>query len=349
MKCYPFLALLLFSAGFLLFHGREAIHSGSWDFIITHDDEYIYWAIARGSMDTPAADANPFYHEERLTGNPLPAYLTVTAAGKLAAVLDIGVLSLLPAWKILMPFSLWLSLFLCLVRLWGLTPGTSAALAMLVLLSTLFMHGAAQFTLFRFPRPGDGLGLVLLWLSLLVHSNKTSPWRYRSSMLAIGLATMALTPYFTILQVWTLGLQCAYDGWVRRDKLRAYQHLVVLVVLSAGACGYLAFILASLDDSFWIRAVLDIDRAADRYVHFPSLVLYAVVCLGIWAVYRRTGDLTRFDRLVIFTVALDPLTANVRLVLGQDHQIGLHRYYFLVPQIACMLGWAIEKTQILVC
>ena len=85
MKRYPFLALLLFSAGFLLFHGREAIHSGSWDFIITHDDEYIYWAIARGSMDTPAADANPFSHEERLAGNPLPAYLTVTATGKLAA------------------------------------------------------------------------------------------------------------------------------------------------------------------------------------------------------------------------------------------------------------------------
>ena len=348
MRRYPLLALLLFSTGFLLFHGREAAHSGSWDFIITHDDEYIYWALARGSMEQPAADANPFYYEERLPGNPLPAYLTVTAAGKLAAALGIGVLSLLPAWKILMPFSLWLALFLCLVRLWGRAPGESAALALLVLLSTLFMHGAAQFTLFRFPRPGDGLGLVLLWLSLLVHADKMSARRYVGAMLATGLATMALTPYFTILQVWTLGLQWAYEGWVRRDWSRARPHLVVLAVLFAGACGYLAFILASLDESFWIRAVLDVDRKPERYVHFPSLALYAVVCLGTWAMHRRTGDLTRFDRLVLFVVALDPLTANVRLVLGQDHQIGLHRYYFLVPQIACLLGWAIEKAQILV-
>ena len=209
MKGYPLLALLLFGAGFLLFHGREAVHSGSWDYIITHADEYIYWAIARGSMDAPAADANPFYPEERLTGNPLPAYLTVTAAGKVAATLSVGVLSLLPAWKILMPFSLWLALFLCLVRLWAREPGESAALATVVLLSTLFMHGAAQFTLFRFPRPGDGLGLVLLWLSLLVHADKMTARRYGGAMLATGLVTMALTPYFTILQVWTLGLQGA--------------------------------------------------------------------------------------------------------------------------------------------
>ena len=276
MRGYPLLALLLFGAGFLLFHGREAVHSGSWDYIITHDDEYIYWAIARGSMYAPAADANPFYHEERLTRNPLPAYLTVTAAGKVAATLGVGVLSLLPAWKILMPFSLWLALFLCLVRLWARAPGESAALATVVLLSTLFMHGAAQFTLFRFPRPGDGLGLVLLWLSLLVHADKMTARRYGGAMLATGLVTMARTPYFTILQVWTLGLQGAYDGWVRRDRSRARQHLVVLAVLFAGACGYLAFILASLDENFWIRAVLDVGSKPERYVHFPSLALYAV-------------------------------------------------------------------------
>ena len=81
---YSACALLVFTAGFLLFHGKEAVHSGAWDYIITHDDEYIYWAIARGSMASPASDANPFYHEERTHTNPIPAYLTVTAAGRLA-------------------------------------------------------------------------------------------------------------------------------------------------------------------------------------------------------------------------------------------------------------------------
>ena len=106
---YSIAALLVFSAGFLLFHGREAAHSGSWNYIVTHDDEYIYWALAQGSTASPASDANPFYYEERAERNPIPSYFTVSAAGKLAAALNIQVLALLPLWKILMPFSLWLA------------------------------------------------------------------------------------------------------------------------------------------------------------------------------------------------------------------------------------------------
>ena len=123
-------ALLVFVAGFLLFHGKEAAHSGSWDYVVTHDDEYIYWAIAQGSSASPVSDANPFYYEERTQSNPIPAYLTVTAAGKLAAALDIQVLALLPLWTILMPFSLWLALFVPMVRLWGQSPAVSAAMSM---------------------------------------------------------------------------------------------------------------------------------------------------------------------------------------------------------------------------
>ena len=123
---YSVCALLVFTAGFLLFHGREAAHSGSWDYTITHDDEYIYWAIARGSMAAPASDANPFYHEERNLTNPIPSYLTVTAAGRLAAVLDIQVLALLPLWKIPLPFSLWVvffsAWFACGTIPWELAP-----------------------------------------------------------------------------------------------------------------------------------------------------------------------------------------------------------------------------------
>ena len=345
---YSACALLVFTAGFLLFHGKEAVHSGAWDYIITHDDEYIYWAIARGSMASPASDANPFYHEERTHTNPIPAYLTVTAAGRLAAALDIPVLALLPLWKILLPFSLWLVLFLSLVRLWGYPPGPSAVLAMVVLLSTLFMHGAAQFTLLRFPRPGDGLGLVLLWLSLLVHAENMSRRRYQGAMLATGLATMAITPYFTILQVWTVGLQCGWEWIIRRDWARARSHLLVLLILFVCACGYLGYILMSLDQSPWVSAVLDVDREGERQLHFPSLVLYGAVCLGVFAARRICGALTRLDRLVLFVLALEPLTAHVQLVLGQDRQIGLHRYYFLVPEITCLLGWSIEKMQRLV-
>jgi hypothetical protein len=59
--------------------------------------------------------------------------------------------------------------------------------------------------------------------------------------------------------------------------------------------------------------------------------------------WRRGGALTRLDRLVLFVLAIEPLTAHVQLVLGNDHQIGLHRYYFFVPEIACLLGWSVEK------
>ena len=341
-------ALLVFVAGFLLFHGKEAAHSGSWDYVVTHDDEYIYWAIAQGSSASPVSDANPFYYEERTQSNPIPAYLTVTAAGKLAAALDIQVLALLPLWKILMPFSLWLALFVPMVRLWGKSPAVSAAMSMLILLSTLFMHGSVQFTLFRFPRPGDGLGLMLIWLSLLVHADRISVRRYQAGMLATGLATMAITPYYTILQVWTIALQGAWDWFVRRDRDGARTHLVVLAVLLVLAVVYLGYILLRMSESFWVSAVLDAGQAEERHLHWPSLLLYAIVCLGVFAQWRHGGELTRLDRLVLFVLAIEPLTAHVQLVLGQDHQIGLHRYYFFVPQIACLLGWSIEKMQRLV-
>ena len=345
---YIVCALLVFTAGFLLFHGKQAAHSGSWDYIMTHDDEYIYWAIAQGSKVVPASDANPFYYEERALTNPIPSYLTVTATGRLAAALGIPVLALLPVWKILMPFSLWLVLFLCLLRLWGYPPAVSAAVSMLILLSTLFLHGSAQFTLFRFPRPGDGLGLMLLWLSLLVHAERTSPRRYQTAMIATGLATMAITPYYTILQVWTVALQGGWDWFVRRDRDGARAQLAVLLVLFAFACGYLAYILLRMSESHWVSTVLEVGRADERHLHMPSIALFALVCLGVFAMWRRSGEITRLDRLLLFVLAIEPLTAHVQLVLGQDHQIGLHRYYFFVPEIACLLGWSVEKIQSLV-
>ena len=345
---YSIAALLVFSAGFLLFHGREAAHSGSWNYIVTHDDEYIYWALAQGSTASPASDANPFYYEERTERNPIPSYLTVSAAGKLAAALNIQVLALLPLWKILMPFSLWLVLFCSLARLWGYGPAVSAAVSMLILLSTLFLHGSAQFTLFRFPRPGDGLGLMLLWLSLLVHADRMSARRYQVAMLSIGVATMAITPYYTILQVWTVALQGAWDWWVCRDRDNARSHWLVLSVLSALACGYLAYILLRMAESFWVTTVLEVGRVDERHLHLPSLLLCVLVGLVVYAMWRRSGVLTRLDRLVLFVLAIEPLTAHVQLVLGNDHQIGLHRYYFFVPEIACLLGWSVEKMRNLV-
>ncbi len=345
---YAIGSLMLFIAGFLIFHGKEAAHSGSWDYVVTHDDEYIYWAIAQGSTASPASDANPFYYEERTRNNPVPSYLAVTAAGRLAAALDIQVLALLPPWKILMPFLSWLVFFLCLVRLWGYNPAISAAVSMLVLLSTLFLHGAAQFTLFRFPRPGDSLWLAILWLSLLVHADRMSPRRYQAVMLAIAFATMAITPYYTILQVWTGALQCAWDWRVRRDWPQARSHLMVMLVLFFCACGYLLFILLHMDESHWVGLVLDVGQAGSRQPHFFSLLLYALICSMVFAAWRACGSLSRLDRLVLFVLALEPLTANVQLVLGQDHQIGLHRYYFLVLEITCLVGWAVEKLQFLV-
>ena len=139
---------------------------------------------------------------------------------------------------------------------------------------------------------------------------------------------------------------CAAIG--RRDWARVRVHLLVLFILVVCACAYLAYILMNLDQSHWVSAVLDVDREGEPQLHFPSLVLYGTVCLGVYAARRVCGELTRLDRLVLFVLALEPLTAHVQLVLGQDHQIGLHRYYFLVPEIACLLGWSIEKMQRLV-
>jgi len=341
-------AFLVFVVGFFLFYGREAVSSGSWKYIITHDDEYIYWMIARGAADTPRSDANPFYYEERGRTNPIPAYPTVSAAGYLAKMAGVPVLALLPPWKIFMPFFLWLTMFICLVKLWDYPPLPSAAVSMAVLLVTLFLHGGAQFTLFRFPRPMDGLWLTVIWLSLVANPRKLER-RNGAAVVAVGIGALVVSPYFAILGMWVLICQSLWELLVLRDRTTGFGHLKSFAVLLCLCLGYLLLIFSRLDESKWVRLVLSVGDRESRYVDLTSLCLFGVVCLGVFLARRISGKGTsRLDRLTLAVFAVEPLAANAQLLLGRDYQMSIHRYYFFVIEMACLVGWTVEKLPTLV-
>jgi hypothetical protein len=335
-------AFLVFAVGFFLVHGREAFFSGSWKYTLTHDDEYTYCVIAKGTAETPRSDANPFYFEERGRANPIPSYLVADLAGNLAKALGIPVTYLLPVWKTLVPFLLWLTICLCLVRLWGYPAAPSAAIGMVVLLSTLFLHGSAQFSLMRFPRPGDGMWLAVIWLSLAMNPDRL-PRLYLPATLGVGVCTLALSPYFAVLGLWSLAFQAGWDLLVCRDRGRGMKHLAAFSILLVVALAYLGFILSRLEGSQWGRLVLNVGKAGDHHPNLWSLLLSVLLFLGVFAA-RRTGERTsRLDRLVLLVFSLDLLLANLQVFMGNDHQMSVHRYYLLAIELLCLLGWSIEK------
>lgn len=150
---------LLFAMGFFVFYGKESVNSGSWRYVISHDDEYLYWAMAKAVGQTPRSDGNAFFAEERGRSNPYLTNVTAITLGLVAETLGIPAIAAFPLWKIGMPFLSWLSMWMCLAILWRKPPAESAVVSLSVLLITLFIHGSAQFPFFRFPRPDDAIWL----------------------------------------------------------------------------------------------------------------------------------------------------------------------------------------------
>ncbi|SVD28960.1 uncharacterized protein METZ01_LOCUS381814, partial [marine metagenome] len=129
----------------MVLHGREAKISGSWDYVLTHDDEYVAWVMADGASEIPSSDANPFYLQYRGVQNPILYYPTVVLFGRLARLLGDRAIGLLPLWKIGMPFVCWLTLWWCLTHFWGANQRAAACASLAVLSATLLLHGGAQF------------------------------------------------------------------------------------------------------------------------------------------------------------------------------------------------------------
>lgn len=338
--------LLLFTAGFVLFHGKEALNSGSWKFVITHNDEYSYWTLAQGASETPTSESNPFYYEERGHRNTIP-YTTATLTGWLSKLLHIPVMSFFVPWHIGMPWLTWLIFYLCLTRIWGFARGPSAAVALLSLLTTLYLHGQSQFILMRYSRPGEGLGLLMVWISILMHMNFG---RVKLKAFAAGLLAFVLFwlhPYFIIPGAFVAAGEML---WTLR-KTRSFKALVptllTFAALAAGALTYWAWIRYNMNQNPWVLEFLASNKSSpeERRADFISIAFFTFLAASVYffkKVFNR--PVSRLDRLVLSMFAMMPVVSNVQVFLPHHYHMESHQYYFYPLQFMLLAGWLAEKT-----
>ncbi len=336
--------LLLFTVGFIIFHGREALTSGSWRYVITHNDEYGYWAIAKGASETPTSESNPFYAEEAGRRNTFP-YTTSTLTGWLAKLLHVPVMFFFPIWHIGMPFVLWLTFYLCLTRIWRCPSGGAAALALLSLAATLFLRGQCQFLLFRYSRPGDGLWLVMIWLSLVMHPENRSP-RKTAALPFIILVLMWLHPYFVLPVACVAFCEMLWFFFKQKDKRAALWFFGMLAALAAAAFSYKLYIQFNMSENPWLLNFLAGHKAPpdQRKPEWISIFFYTLTAGGIFAYSRFfKTSLTKLDRLLLWLFLLGPAVSNVQVFLPHNYHFESHQYYFFPVHLAALIGWFLEK------
>ena len=336
-------AFLVFTAGYFIVHGREAHASGSWDVVITSPDEFIYWAVAKGASQTPMSDENPFYYEEMGKRMSLP-WTTALLTGKLAKWLNLSVMNFFPLWHIGMPFVLWLSLFLCLWKIWQNPPGASAALAMLFLLSTLFFRGRTQYLLFRFSRPGDGLWLIFFWLSLVMNPEKNFKFRTLTLCLLTFVAFW-LQPYYVLIGMVAVFFETCFSFSKPDDKSYRANILVMFSIIPAAFSYWLYFKGHGAYHS-WLAVDLTHRVVTQLKLHILSLVLFASICAFVLLPPLLTKKkVTPVGRLTLYVFFTQPLLANLAFLsrwFSINSEIFYHLYYFFPIQIACLTGVMLE-------
>ncbi len=338
-------AFLIFTAGFFIVHGREAKASGSWDFVITHDDEFYYWAVAKGASQTPMSDENPYYYEEMGQRMSLP-WTTAILTGRLAKLLRVPVMTFFPIWHIGMPFVMWLSLFLCLWKIWKYPMPQSAAFSMIFLLSTLFFRGQTKILLFRFSRPGDGLWLLFIWVSLVMNPLKNLKWQTLILCL-IAFVAFWLQPLYTLIGIVTTFFEMGRCLVREKDKTYAGFLFFTLVSIAAAAFTYFLYFRASTANDSWLAKSLAQSIAMQGKFNWVSLVFFAFICaFTVLPRWWAKKPLTPLARLTLYAFLIDPVLVNLSFFLPWSPfcwEVLGHRYYFFVIQMACLTGIMIEN------
>lgn len=334
---------VFFCAGFGIFFGREAASSGSWKYIITHLDGFQYWGMADGASETPSSEANPFYYEERGAANSF-AYPFVSLAGKAARLFGVSVLTFLPLWQIGMPFLIWLIATRAISRFFEKDFLRVGLFVLALMVLTLYLRGAASFIFFRFSRPADGLFLMIPWLAWLARrfearDNRFSLLRW-TPVLLVWFHPVYLLPGLLILVcelLFTLRTRQRGNGLVP-------QFFIIL-----GALGlYGLYVYFRSGENNWLLQHISIDRnhalehsmSGTHYSRMPDLLsLCFWTAAASWVLMRRNLKPLGLDILFLGLLAVDPVLANVQILLGANYQAELHRYYFLFPQMLILFYW----------
>lgn len=333
----------LFLAGFFILFGREAAVSGSWKFVMIHDDEYRYWVDTRNIAEKQFED-NPFYFEELGRVRPFPQPVS-WILGKLAKGLRVSVLFFFPVWHIVMPWILWLAVFLCLNRLWGYPRGASAAFSLFVLLATLYLRGQAMLTLTRFARPIDALWLVFIWISFLMNpSGKPTGPRRPWALGLLGAVILWFNPFLGFLLPILSGLEALWQTLIVKNVHEARKHWLVFLLLTAACLGYALWVIRSLPQDSWLYAHTLTAAAKLRYSPFSSAVLYVLILIltaGYKWISKRPFSI--LDRLTMFVFIIEPLFTLFEIFMPARRDWTGHQYHFFLIEIFCLAGCLWEK------
>tara|TARA_B100001964_G_scaffold244641_1_gene327083 strand:- start:1334 stop:3145 length:1812 start_codon:yes stop_codon:yes gene_type:complete len=336
--------LFLFVLGFLLLHGRVAQQSGSWRYTVTHDDEYAFWVIADGAGESPRSDANPFYAEHAGETNPLLSYPTVILVGTIGGWLGVPVLTLLPLWKVGAPFLAWLVIWQCLVRIWGCREGPAAATSLCVLCGTMLLHGSAQHMLLRFSRPIDTLAASAVWLSCALNPRVLKGKTQGLTALAAAVVLLA-SPFHAVFCTITTWCAWLWSRWRRQDP-DAGRVLWLASLASAVGLTLMLGLMHQAADNRWMQDALAFDAGVEGGSWLSVLLLVAAIFAVL--IRHRGQSLTRSDMSLLCILAVEPLAANVQIILGQGYGVAIHRYYFLIFELLALIAWladAVPKRQ----
>jgi len=109
------------------------------------------------------------------------------------------------------------------------------------------------------------------------------------------------------------------------------------------ACaGYLYYLTSIIADSKWLELTLG-GNQVPRNVSWPSIV----VCLSAWIAILGAKHITRrplaaVDLALLGLISIEPILANTKLLLGNDHQMSIHRYYYVTFQLTAVVAWLLE-------
>ena len=347
--------LFLFSSGFFIQYGREAALSGSWKYIMNHQEEWLYWNFAQAHAQAEKGP-NPFSYEQRESSAHLLSYPTTQGVGSLARLLKVNVLFFFPFWHIGAPFLIWLALFFSAWRLWKYPLLPSAAVSLILCLSTLHLKGVYPWILTRFSRPADFLGVVIFCLSLVMTSRRP---RKTAFLILNCFAAMAIwmSPFFAATGLFVIILEILWQTLIEKhkEKILWLGSALVTFFISLWIFSVHVQTMTAVSKNAWFSELTTSYPTSLSKKSFPALILFALIAAMVFGFnfYKKhflkmaqgPSFLNPLERFTLYMFATEPLFATAFSLFprGAFFELGIHRYMNFLIQLAVLAAWSWES------
>lgn len=360
--------LLLFTAGYFIQYGREAANSGSWQFVINHDDEWSYWLYAQGYAQAREYGINPLYYEDRYSPYLLP-YPTAQIIGGLARFFSVPVLFFFPIWHIVAPFLVWFALFWSAYYFWRYPLKPAAFVSLILCLMTLHLKGSCPYILTRFSRPADFLWLAIFWISFVMNLKSERPFRLVVFNL-VAMTSLWMSPMLAMTALVVMVLEMLWQMLAKKEK-RKFPWFASMIISFFISCIFYFVTFQNLKNttkSYWLSgdwAQTFYRLLPHSYVQdfFSASLLFTCVVIVVFGMRRLKegkvfappgkkwiASLSALDRLVLYVFLIQPLISVLVLILnnGLSFEITMHRYVNFLIQLAVLTAWIWEAAGFLV-